>query len=48
MRYNSAVMFVESMMMDDDEFQVYLDSWKKELEAKEDEVNDEDISESAL
>ena len=48
MRYNSAVMFVESMMMDADEFQAYMDSWKKELDAKEDEVNDEDISESSL
>ena len=40
MRYNSAVMFIESMMMDADEFQAYMDSWKKELEAKE-EASDE-------
>ncbi len=36
MRQNSAVMFVESLMMDDDEFKAFMDVWREELETKKD------------
>ena len=35
MRLNSATMFLASLMIDDDEFRVIMDEWKKEIDGDE-------------